>query len=297
MKIGLITSDYNELEKYEISEIIKYMKLYFDEYTIFDLSTFQITISDTIEVFCNIDDKKVNLNSYDVILIRKTRGKVEQILDIITALSSTKNAPLILDLPESFNKPTSKINPLINRSKFFIQPKTEIILNIQNEIKNTSLKFPIICKPTHGTGGTDIKICNNIAEINIYRKQYLNTNNKSGYGLILQEYINFDEEYRVITINGKSIGSVIKQTNKKIKNANKGATFILKNNLKVNQLAEEVSKFQKLFFAGVDIIKKDNIYYILECNRNPGFNAFDIATNQNTAKLLIEEIYHIAKKQ
>ena len=113
-----------------------------------------------------------------------------------------------------------------------------------------------------------------------------------GYGVILQEFIKFDEEYRVNVLDGKSIGCVIKINDKEIKNADQGAIFAEKYNKQVIDLAEKVAKLHKLMFAGVDIGIKNNTLYLLECNRNPAFEAFDQALNQDSAKLLIEKIYN-----
>jgi len=295
MKIGLLSSDFKEVNKYENIEILKYIKKYFKEFTIFDLSKIEIYIVDNeVKVFY-CDKKKIDLNSYDVILIRKTRGFSEQIVDIIQAINNIKNAPLILDEPKSFSKPTSKINSLIKRHKNFNQPKTQIILNPQKEIYETMLEFPVVVKPTHGRGGLGVTVCNNIKEIEKTRVSYIhNESNKKeflGYGILIQECIDFDEEYRVNIINGKSVGSIIKKSDIKIKNANRGAKFIVKNNQEVITLAEDIAQLHQLFFAGVDIVRKGNEYYVIECNRNPSFQEFDNATKGNIANILVKKIY------
>jgi len=296
MKIGLLSSDFKEINKYENIEILKYIKKYFQEFTIFDLSKIEIYIvNNEVKVFYFYENTKIDLNSYDVLLIRKTRGFSEQIVDIIQAINNIKNSPLILDEPRSFSKPTSKVNSLIKRHKNFHQPQTQIILNPQKEIKETMLDFPVVVKPTHGRGGLGVIICNNIKEIEKTRVSYINdkSNKKEflGYGILIQECINFDEEYRVNIINGKAVGSVVKKSDMKIKNANRGAKFIVKNNQKVIKLAEEIAQLHQLFFAGVDIVRKGEKYYVIECNRNPSFQEFDNATHGNIANILIEKIY------
>ena len=299
MKIGLLSSDFKEINKYENIEILKYIKKYFQEFTIFDVDKIEIYIvGNEVKVFYFDDKKKIDLNSYDVILIRKTRGFSEQIVDIIQAINNIKNAPLILDEPKSFSKPTSKINSLIKRHKNFNQPKTQIILNPKKEIYETILKFPVVVKPTHGRGGLAVTICNSIQEIEKSRMSYINDKNSKkeflGYGILIQEYIDFDEEYRVNIINGKAVGSVVKKSDIKIKNANRGAKFIVKNNKKVIKLAEEIAQLHQLFFAGVDIVRKGEEYYVIECNRNPSFQEFDNAIQGNIANILIKTIYNRA---
>lgn len=296
MKIGLLSSDFKETNKYENIEILKYIKEYFKDYTIFNLSQIEIYMLDkAVEVFYIEKNKKINFNTYDVIFIRKTRGFSEQLVDIIQSISNIKNPPLILDEANSFSRPTSKINSLLKRHTHFKQPQTQIILNPQKKIMDTLLEFPVVVKPTHGRGGLGVQICNNIQDIEKARLRYISDDVQQqeflGYGILIQKCIEFEEEYRINIINGKSVGSVVKKNDLKIKNANLGAKFILKHNKKVIKIAEKVAELHQLFFAGVDIVRKGNSYYVIECNRNPSFKAFDKATNGYLAETLIQEIH------
>lgn len=119
---------------------------------------------------------------------------------------------------------------------------------------------------------------------------------------MIQEKINIKNEYRVLVLNGKSLGCVKKISNKVAKNADQGAYFEKAENKKIEELAQKVAKIQKLFFAGVDIIEnEDGKLYVLECNRNPQFRAFEEAylragNSMDIAKILIEEVYQLAMK-
>jgi len=119
---------------------------------------------------------------------------------------------------------------------------------------------------------------------------------------LIQEKINIKNEYRVLVLNGKSLGCVKKISNKVAKNADQGAYFEKAENKKIEELAQKVAKIQKLFFAGVDIIEnEDGKLYVLECNRNPQFRAFEEAylragNSMDIAKILIEEVYQLAMK-
>ena len=243
------------------------------------------------------------LNKLDVILVRRTRGFSEEMYDIIDTVDSFTKKPLISDIPESFNRPTSKITSILERLKLFKQANTQIIFNLQNTIKHVEIDFPVIVKPTHGFKGRKIKICNNLSEVNEFIKEISNEKKSRkdidslGYGVFVQEFIEFDEEYRVNVIGGKAVGCVVKVSEKAIKNADQGATFMNQYNETVINIAEQVAQVHKLTFAGADIARKGEDYYLIECNRNPAFEEFDSALNHDTARDLIIYLYNKAKKE
>ena len=123
-----------------------------------------------------------------------------------------------------------------------------------------------------------------------------------GHGIIVQKFIDAEEEYRVIVINGKSIGCAKKISKEKIRNAFRGARFKIVEDKKAEELAEKSAKVQNIFFAGVDIIKdREYNYYVIECNRSPLFFEFDQAIKngtENVANIFVKEVIkEILKKQ
>ena len=245
-------------------------------------------------------------NKLDVILIRGTRGVSKEIYDLIRVFKYLDKKPLILDPIESFNDPLSKISYYLIRLNYKIkQPNTTILCKYTNFVDiNDDLSFPCIIKPINGYKGHCVEEVNSVEEIKIYIKKCLKESdeNEIGNGFLIQEKINIKNKYRVLVLNGKSLGCVKKISNKVARNADQGAIFEVEENEKVERFARKVAKIQKLFFAGVDIVEnEDGELYVLECNRNPQFRAFEEAYLRtgydiDIAKMLIDEIYQLANK-
>jgi len=186
---------------------------------------------------------------------------------------------------------------MIERCNDFDQPETVVIIDPDNQSIPVNFPFPAVVKPTHGFQGKHVKKCEtveeakkHIAEVARISKTH-SEHSSIGYGLLVQEYIDFNEEYRVNVIAGKSIGTIVKISDHWVKNGHMGATFETKRyDQKVIDIAERCTNMHGLFFAGVDIGRKDGDLYLIECNRSPQFKLFDEAIESNTARLLLESI-------
>jgi glutathione synthase/RimK-type ligase-like ATP-grasp enzyme len=306
-KIGILNTDFIDYHEsddltYENKQIIKYAKSFFEDCVLIDPTKIQIKLfreNPRILYFSsslNKGDSEI-IGKLKAIIVRRTRHFAEQTYDIIAAIHYIYPEIAIYDPPNSFIKPLSKIPSIINRAPYFFQPNTIILPNLDNFPNLANITYPVFVKPTHGFKGRETRICHNERELMSYIKRirslvYEDMKEKQtlGYGILIQEYIKFDEEFRVNVIGGQSIGCVAKISDKEAKNADQGAAFVEAHNAKVIEIAEKCATIQNLSFAGVDIAKKNDQYYVLECNRNPAFENFDKALNINTARLIMSFI-------
>ena len=307
MKIGILHSELRDKKIFDLPidtrKIIYASYNKFGENNTYLLNPLNFRIN-FVDGKCEVEylfNGKDIFNKLDVILIRKTRGFEKEIYDLIRVFKYMDKKPLILDPIESFNDPLSKVSSYLIRLNYNIkQPNTAILWKNANII-NIDFNSPYIIKPINGYKGHCVKEIHSIDEIKPYIEKSLKESdeNEIGNGFLVQEKINIKNEYRVLVLNGKSLGCVKKISNKIARNADLGADFEKVENKKVEKLAQKVAQIQKLFFAGVDIIEnKDGEFYVLECNRNPQFRAFEEAylragNSINIAKILIDEIYQL----
>ena len=295
MKIGILSSDIAKSKK--IFDLpIKLQKIIYASYNKFgenntyllNPSNFQINfINGKIKSEYFFNNKDI-FNQLDVILIR--------------ILKYMDKKPLILDPIELFNDPLSKISSYLTRLNYNIKQPNTAILWKNADIIRIYFNPPYIIKPIHGYKGHCVKEIYSINEIKPYVEKCLKESdgNEIGNDFLIQEKINIKSEYRILVLNGKSLGCVRKISNKVAKNADQRACFEKDENEKIEKLAQKVAQIQKLFFAGVDIIEnEDGEFYVLECNRNPQFRAFEEAYLRaghsiDIAKILINEVYQLA---
>jgi len=311
MKIGILSSDIAKNKKIfdlpvELQKIIYASYNKFGESNTFLLNplNFQINfINGKIKAEYFFNNKDI-FSKLDIILIRRTRGFAKEIYDLIRVFKYMDKKPLILDPIESFNDPLSKVSSYLIRLNYNIRQPNTAILWKNADIINIDFNPPYIIKPINGYKGHCVKEIYSIDEIKPYIEKCSKESdeNEIGNGFLIQEKINIKNEYRILVLNGKSLGCVRKINNKVARNADQGAYFEKAENEKIEKLAQKVAQIQKLFFAGVDIVEnKDGEFYVLECNRNPQFRAFEEAYLRarhciDIAKILINEVYQLAMK-
>ena len=311
-QLGIISSDYIgtpvlKPDDYESLELLKSSAKIGLAVLFIDPSKIIIELLDKeIAIFyshkmSNGEETLICLADLPAILVKRTRGFSEQIYDTIFLLAQQCPTTTIYDPPEAFQRPLSKIESFQKRLGKFNQPRS-LILPAAYFPQHFPLEFPIIAKPTHGWRGYGVEECKNQTELTHYFQNF-NKDNDS-YGIILQEKIQTRDEYRVFVINGEAKDAVYKSNNSGLaNNAAQGARFTkrkIKDLDKIKEVAEKCAIEQGLTFAGVDISIHDKKPYIIECNRNPEFKAFDKATKLQIADHIIKFIVedsHLSTKE
>jgi len=147
--------------------------------------------------------------------------------------------------------------------------------------------FPYIVKNIEGSKGREVYKITDIEQIRGLIKKY-------GFGrLMIQKYLPIKEDYRIIVIGNKIIGGMKRiAPSGGFKTNFSAGGFVEKIKVEkvLKKLALKAAKIVNAEFAGVDIIKYKNKYYILEVNIFPGFQGFEQATKINIPKKLASYI-------
>ncbi|MEX0869973.1 MAG: RimK family alpha-L-glutamate ligase [Candidatus Spechtbacterales bacterium] len=148
-------------------------------------------------------------------------------------------------------------------------------------------KMPYILKSIEGRGGKQVFLINKTRNIKERVEEF-------GIGkLLVQKYLPTKYDYRVMVIGNKVIGAMQRTAAEKDFRANVslgGSAEKITPTKEMRELAIKAAKAFNAEFAGVDIIKYKNKYYILEVNIFPGFEGFERATEINVAKELVSYI-------
>jgi len=152
----------------------------------------------------------------------------------------------------------------------------------------SDMKWPLVLKGVHGSQGLHVHRCATEADA----KELFDTHEHGFF--IVQPMLDIKEEYRVLTLGGRSLGAIRKEAaaGDFRRNISQGGTAEAADlPEKLTMLCERAARELKFEFAGVDLaITADDQPMILEVNRSPGFSGFEEATGVNVAAEVIEHI-------
>jgi len=171
-------------------------------------------------------------------------------------------------------------------------PET-ILLSPRENILRKELKefnqWPVILKKIDGTLGQGILKADNIKEaISIVKKLWKNER----FPIIAQEFIK-SSSYRVTIVGGKIVQTALKE------NKDWKCTGVYAKNIKKfkvdGELKKIINKLMKIVdikICGIDLLKKDGKWIVLEVNSEPAFDFFD-----NEEKKLVSIVLNFLKKE
>lgn len=170
-------------------------------------------------------------------------------------------------------------------------PDSEIYGSVNNLVKSASEEK--IIKPSIGGGfGKNVKIATD-KEIN----ELIGVYSMNADELLIQEKLPNKTDYRVLVLDGKSLGVMKKVAaeGQLVSNYKAGGTVSVAKDKEVENLAVSAANALECDYAGVDIMydSKGNPK-VLEINKNPGFKGFEEVTGINVAEKIIS--YLIRKK-
>ncbi|MDX9913778.1 MAG: RimK family alpha-L-glutamate ligase [Candidatus Moranbacteria bacterium] len=183
-------------------------------------------------------------------------------------------------------------------------PKTTLLRFTNEEELNELVKFlggfPLVMKKNVGSVGRDVRIVKSNQEIfnfiqEVHRRLEKKNNHACRIGFLLQEFIkeSAGTDFRVLVLGGKILG-VMKRTAQdggfkaNVSLGGKAEAAQLDRQLK--SLAKKVIKAGKLFYGGVDFIKKGDQYLALEINTSAQFKGFEGATGINVAEKIAQKL-------
>ncbi|MFA6183926.1 MAG: RimK family alpha-L-glutamate ligase [Parcubacteria group bacterium] len=183
-------------------------------------------------------------------------------------------------------------------------PKTTLLRFTSNEELSELVKFlggyPLVMKKNVGSVGRDVRIVKSNQEIlefirEVHQRLEKKENHASRIGFILQEFIeeSAGTDFRVLILGGKILG-VMKRTSQdggfKANVSLGGKAEVADLDKKLKFLAKKIVKAGKLFYGGVDFIKKGDQYLALEINTSAQFKGFEGATGINVANEIVKKI-------
>jgi RimK family alpha-L-glutamate ligase len=176
-------------------------------------------------------------------------------------------------------------------------PKTvllsENIANARKEVKEFG-RWPIILKELCGTMGENVEKANNLPQVEETLKKFWKTK-KRKFPVIAQEYIK-SPSYRVTLIGNRIVQTALK-TNKhgwKATGVYAKTCGRFKVDWKLRKIIDKLKKFVDIKICGVDLLKKNGKWIVLEVNSQPAFDFFEEEREMlisQTLDFLKEEIF------
>ena len=155
-------------------------------------------------------------------------------------------------------------------------------------------EWPVILKRVSGTCGEYVEKADNIHQVEKIIKNFWKKGSER-IPIIAQEYMH-SPSYRVTVMGGKIVQTAIKNNHgwkstgvyaKKIKR------FPI--NSEIKELTKKIMKFVDINICGIDFLKKNDKFIVLEVNSAPGLDFFE-CEREKMAKKLIELLINIARK-
>lgn len=183
-------------------------------------------------------------------------------------------------------------------------PKTSFVnklIDLKKEL--LSWQFPVVVKLSsggrHGMGTFLLQSMNDWDQFKEKLRQKNELAKEEGKkqtkyrGFLIQEFIENDGDFRVMTVGYKCIGGFKRQPKmeKMVMNVSMGkSTGVANLPIDVASLAEEAAKLLGVEVAGTDIVrsKKDGKCYLIEVNEAPQFGVFEKRTKINVAAEILK---------
>ena len=168
----------------------------------------------------------------------------------------------------------------------------ETMSDLEEYLKNVS--FPLIVKLSqggrHGMGTFWIREYEDLKKINDILMTRKGTRPR---GFLVQEYIENDGDYRVMTVGYKCIGGFKRQVKEErlVLNKSQGKSVGLVSVPEdVALMAEAAAKALEVEVAGTDLVvsKKTGKVYVIEVNEAPQFKVFEKRTKINAPRKILE---------
>lgn len=220
-----------------------------------------------------------SLNDLDVLFIRRTRFDLEASRDLVAAMD-------VLDVrtierKDAFFNPLSKFHSLLHFVGETVEdvgvPATGIAKNPEDaETIADRIGYPLIMKPIAGREGEGVEKIDADNDLEAVLKE-------EEFPVLLQQYIDIAEEYRILVVGDTALGAVTKEPiqgdeGKVVRNFAQGAEFNAVDVSDLEPAAVQIAQLMGIEVAGVDIVKTaDGAYYEIECNRCPQFKGFSQA--------------------
>lgn len=165
------------------------------------------------------------------------------------------------------------------------------IEKVESLLKNLSFHYPIVIKNDYGARGNAVWKVDSSETL----REFLS--HRRNQDILFQPFIKNSGDYRIIVINGKSIGIMrrIAKAGEWRNNFSQGASVEQHSDETMSAFAENVAKKIGIDAVGIDIIKCDTGYLVLELNFFFGFDGFEtiypnISVSEKILEVLLEHL-------
>jgi RimK family alpha-L-glutamate ligase len=151
---------------------------------------------------------------------------------------------------------------------------SENINNAKRELKDFG-RWPVILKRISGTRGEYVEKAKNPGEAEIIIRKFWKKGSEK-LPIIAQEFIK-SPSYRVTLVGNKIVQTVLKKNNAGWKATGVYAKKFehFKMNKKLEKIIKKLTKFLDVKICGVDMLKKDGKWLLLEVNGQPALDFFE----------------------
>ena len=240
----------------------------------------------------HIDSESGYISDVSVMMIRSTKNiDIEKLY--LLASSLEKNGCLVIDGSERVKRfVSSKSASSIERTGMSGGIPTFIPASKGDYMP---LAYPVIVKPTNGKYCRGVTVC-------VTERSYLDSVKDMNDGIIVQKYIPFKYENRVLVLNVKGRAPKLIYIASKKNVARRGtkrkATFVpdsIRRSLEIFIMFHYINKKDGLI--GYDIGTDDSgNHFIIEANYSPRFDRATVKLNVNIAEIVVKAIDDYATK-
>lgn len=239
----------------------------------------------TFNLFKKIDLKKVRKRAKfcDLFLVNSGEDKVLKFVKYLESIGCR-----VIESSQSYYHDENKWALYLKCKKNKIPtPKTILLPNETSQalkkLEKTN-RWPIVLKRIYGCQGDFVDKANNLEEAEMLIKKF-NNKSKSKHPIIAQNFIS-SPSYRVLVIDGKIVQTALKK-----KGFWKKTGVYTKDFKKfrvtpaLKKIINKISRVSGINICGIDLLKKNGRWYVLELNSSPCLAFFD-----NEREMLVEKI-------
>ena len=224
------------------------------------------------------------------LIVRGTGGVGDAVIAAVRCLS-LRGCDILDPLDRFDGSGPSKLSTSISRFKRGVATTTHFAFSesgslqlVDHLVEQDAL--PVIGKPIDGKQGKDIVLLKTRDELVQYVKSHFEA--RPGVTLFVQKFMEFVSEFRVMTFFGESLGVVLKVRlpGALTANAATGGQFKRSDRPDVEQFV--LNKCSREGILGIDVGETaDGQLHIIEENRSPQWQAFDVAMECKFAREIL----------
>ncbi len=238
------------------------------------------------------DGKAVDFSKYDFIYSIGNDEKHQYISVLVGYNYKTKIWPDDLLINDKF------IEGVFLNSIKVPTPKTILLTKKREERIRDTVKevggFPCVAKKVTGSEGKYVSLINSVEECHSFINQLPHPSIIGKKNVILQEYIRESKgtDFRVYCVGTEILGAIKRKSQNGDFRANVslgGQAEKVKLSDEMIGYSNEIIKNNKFLLVGIDFIKSNRGYLVVELNNSADFKGFEKATGIDVAGKIVEE--------